>query len=145
MPDRWKGFWQDGKVTIAWIVILVAYVGFRIANINAPEITNAFVTITGIFVGTLGVQQSKKKAEETARVERKADEAVTIAGHAVEAATGPISVEAVRALTQDHDERVQDRAERQQDQKERRQDQVERKEQKPPRIARPEEGGSDDA
>lgn len=83
-----QSFWQDGKLTIAWLVVFAAYLGFRIANITAPELTNAFVTITGIFVGTLGVSQSKKKAEDTARVERKADDAVAIAGHAVEAATG---------------------------------------------------------
>lgn len=81
-------FWQDGKLTIAWLAVFAAYLGFRIADITAPELTNAFVTITGIFVGTLGVSQSKKKAEEAARVEHKADQAVAIAGQAVEAATG---------------------------------------------------------
>lgn len=88
--SKTSALWQDGKVTIAWFAVFVAYVGFRIANISSPEITNAFVTITGIFVGTLGVSQSKKKAEDVARVEKKADDAVAIAGHAVEAATGEI-------------------------------------------------------
>lgn len=84
------GFWQDGKLTITWLLVFAAYVGFRLVDISDPNLTNAFVTVTGIFVGTLGIQQSKKKAEDTARVEKKADEAVAIAGHAVEAATGEL-------------------------------------------------------
>lgn len=88
MPDRWKSLWQDSKLTIVWLLVFGAYVGFRLADISDPNLTNAFVTITGIFVGTLGIQQSKKKAEDTARVERKVDDAVAIAGHAVEAVTG---------------------------------------------------------
>ena len=67
--SRWQRWLNDGRIaTVAWFLVFIAYVGFRVANVNAPEITNAFVTITGIWVGNLGIAQGKK----VAKVEEKA-------------------------------------------------------------------------
>lgn len=75
--SRWQGMAQDGRLaTGAWAFTFLAYLGFRVAKIDAPELTNAFVTITGIWVGNLGIAQSKKTAriqEHAAIVEEKVD------------------------------------------------------------------------
>lgn len=81
---------QTNKITLVWLLVTAIYLGLKLSHTDAPEFTNVFVTVTGIFVGDLGIKQTRKKSEESARVEQKADSAIVIAGHAVEAATGEI-------------------------------------------------------
>ena len=59
--SQWQNWASDGRLaTGGWFAVFCAYIGFRLAKIDAPELTNAFVTITGIWVGNLGITQSKK-------------------------------------------------------------------------------------
>jgi hypothetical protein len=79
--DRWQRWLQNGRLaTAAWLLVFAAYLGFRLANITAPELTNAFVTLTGIWIGNLGIAQSKKQTQ----VVQKVDDAVALVDHAVE-------------------------------------------------------------
>lgn len=70
---KWFSAQGENKITLAWFLCLIAYVSFRFANINAPELTNAFVTITGIFVGNLGIKKTRESAERSALIEEKLD------------------------------------------------------------------------
>ena len=66
--SEWQRWSSDGRLaTIAWFFVFLAYIGFRLAKIDAPELTNTFVTITGIWVGNLGIAQSKKVSREVER------------------------------------------------------------------------------
>lgn len=87
--DGWQAWLQNGRLsTVAWVLVFITYIVFRIMNISDPAMTNAFVTVTGVWVGNLGIAQSKKQS----RVEEKADHAVTVAESAQETATGSIPV-----------------------------------------------------
>lgn len=69
--SQWQNWAADGRLaTGGWFVVFCAYIGFRLAKIDAPELTNAFVTVTGIWVGNLGVAQSKKVTKMERNVEK---------------------------------------------------------------------------
>lgn len=72
MP-KWLSAQGENKITLAWFLCLIAYMACRFADINAPELTNAFVTITGIFVGNLGIKKTRESAEKSALIEKKLD------------------------------------------------------------------------
>lgn len=75
--SSWQNWAADGRLaTGAWFIVFCAYLGFRLANIDAPELTNAFVTITGIWVGNLGIAQSKKVSRVEEKVQRLHDVAL---------------------------------------------------------------------
>lgn len=63
--STWQDWSSDGRLaTVAWFFTFVAYSVFRLANVDAPELTNVFVTVTGIWVGNLGISQSKRISNE---------------------------------------------------------------------------------
>jgi hypothetical protein len=74
---------QNGRLaTVVWGIIFMTYVGFRLAKVDAPELTNAFVTMTGIWVGNLGISQGKRSAKTEARAirtEEKVDQLKEVA------------------------------------------------------------------
>lgn len=62
--------------TAGWVLVLIVYCTFRAFKIEDPILGQAFLLLTGLWVGNLTIAQGKKsaKVEETAeRAEAKAD------------------------------------------------------------------------
>jgi len=60
--------------TIAWGIVLIAYCTFRAFGIEDPLLGQAFLLLTGAWVGNLTIAQSKKQAaveEKVNRLERE--------------------------------------------------------------------------
>lgn len=69
--SRFAPWMRNGRASfLAWVIVLAAYMGCRLASIEAPEVTNALIGFTGLLVGNLGIAQGQR----TARVERAAVE-----------------------------------------------------------------------
>lgn len=73
--------WTENGVlaTAGWIMVLGVYIGFRSFGIQDPIIGQAFLLVTGLWVGNLTIAQSKRNVvvEDTAkRAEAKADDAL---------------------------------------------------------------------
>lgn len=56
--------------TIAWGLVLVIYCTFRAFKIEDPLLGQAFLLLTGAWVGTLTIAQGKKTAKVEEKVER---------------------------------------------------------------------------
>lgn len=63
--------------TVAWFIMLVAYITLRAFGIEDPLLGQAFLLLTGAWVGNLTIAQGRKTAE----IEEKADRAEKIATH----------------------------------------------------------------
>lgn len=57
--------------TIAWFILLVIYCTFKAKGIEDPTLGNAFILVTGAWVGMLTLAQGRKNA----KTEEKAEEA----------------------------------------------------------------------
>lgn len=70
---------QNGRLSfVVWVLMLCAYIGTLFAKIDAPHLTDAFVAITGVLVGNLGLTQSKKVAHAAENAEKAAVEAAIV-------------------------------------------------------------------
>lgn len=70
--DKFSRWMSNGlAATIAWGVVLVIYVTFRAFKIEDPLLGQAFLLLTGAWVGSLTLAQGRKTAE----AEQKATEA----------------------------------------------------------------------
>lgn len=49
--------------TIAWVLVLIIYCVFRANGIEDPALGNVFVVVTGAWVASLTLAQSKKTAK----------------------------------------------------------------------------------
>lgn len=56
--------------TIAWFVVLVTYCTFRAFGIEDPLLGQAFLLLTGAWVGNLTLAQGKKAAHVEEKVDR---------------------------------------------------------------------------
>lgn len=76
--SKFQQWTASGAVaTAAWVLVLILYCVFRAFGIEDPIIGQAFLLLTGLWVGNLTLAQGKKQAktEETAkRAEAKAYE-----------------------------------------------------------------------
>ena len=64
--DKWM---SNGLIsTMAWFLVLIIYVVFRANDIEDPALGQAFLVLTGAWVGVLTLAQGKKQAkvEDTA-------------------------------------------------------------------------------
>lgn len=50
--------------SLAWFVILILYCTFQVLHIDAPGLNQAFLLLTGGWVGMLTLAQSKKNTRE---------------------------------------------------------------------------------
>jgi hypothetical protein len=67
---RFQKWMSDGIILfVVWLLTLITYIGFRLAKVDAPELFNAFVGLTGIWLSQLGLAQGRK----VARVEQKVE------------------------------------------------------------------------
>lgn len=77
--DRFSRWMANGLLaTIAWGVVLVIYCTFRAFKIEDPLLGQAFLLLTGAWVGTLTLAQGRKTAEaeeKAAKAEKKAEAA----------------------------------------------------------------------
>lgn len=77
--DRFSRWMANGMLaTIAWAVVLVVYCTFRAFKIEDPLLGQAFLLLTGAWVGTLTLAQGRKTAEaeeKAAKAEKKAEAA----------------------------------------------------------------------
>ena len=63
--------------TVGWFLTLIIYCTFRAFEIEDPFLGQAFLLLTGLWVGNLTLAQGKKQAkteEKADRAERKVDE-----------------------------------------------------------------------
>lgn len=58
--------------TVGWFIILIVYCTFRAFKIEDPFLGQAFLLLTGLWVGNLTLAQGKKQA----KTEEKAEQAV---------------------------------------------------------------------
>lgn len=56
--------------TIAWFIVLVLYSVFQSLHVDAPGLNQAFLLLTGGWVGMLTLAQSKKNAETAEDVDK---------------------------------------------------------------------------
>lgn len=69
---KFGGWMSSGLLaTVAWFVVLVIYCIFKAVGIDDPLLGQAFLLLTGAWVGNLTLAQSKKQA----KVEENAAEA----------------------------------------------------------------------
>lgn len=61
---RFAGWLSSGLLgTVAWFVVLIIYCGFRAFGIEDPLLGQAFLLLTGAWVGNLTLAQGKKNAK----------------------------------------------------------------------------------
>lgn len=76
--SRFASWTSSGLVTtIAWVVVLIAYCVFRAFGIEDPLLGQAFLLITGAWVGNLTLAQGKKTAKVEEKVQKLAEIAKT--------------------------------------------------------------------
>lgn len=78
--------------TAGWVLVLIVYCTFRAFKIEDPILGQAFLLLTGLWVGNLTIAQGRKasKVEETAvRAEAKADALEVRAEHSERRETEP--------------------------------------------------------
>lgn len=69
--SRFQGWMSSGLLaTVAWFVVLVIYCTFRAFKIEDPLLGQAFLLLTGAWVGNLTLAQGKKQAKVEAKVEK---------------------------------------------------------------------------
>lgn len=56
--------------TIAWTLVLIIYCTFRAFKIEDPLLGQAFLLLTGAWVGTLTIAQGKKNQQTEQKVEK---------------------------------------------------------------------------
>jgi hypothetical protein len=56
--------------TIAWFIVLILYCAFQALHVDAPGLNQAFLLLTGGWVGMLTLAQSKKNAETQGDVDK---------------------------------------------------------------------------
>lgn len=68
---RFAHWMSSGLIaTVAWFVVLVIYCVFRAFGIEDPLLGQAFLLLTGAWVGNLTLAQGKKHAKVEEEVER---------------------------------------------------------------------------
>lgn len=66
------GQWMSSGLlgTVAWFAVLIIYCVFRAFGIEDPLLGQAFLLLTGAWVGNLTLAQGKKTAKVEAQVEK---------------------------------------------------------------------------
>lgn len=76
--SRFALWMRNGRLSfLTWLIVLFAYIGFRLAGIEDPAITNTLIALTGVLVGNLGIAQGQRVAKQEQRAKstaRKVDD-----------------------------------------------------------------------
>lgn len=68
---RFQNWMSSGLLaTVAWFVVLIIYCAFRAFGIEDPLLGQAFLLLTGAWVGNLTLAQGKKNAKVEYDVEK---------------------------------------------------------------------------
>lgn len=69
---------QNGRfAALIWAAVFIVFITFRVLHIDdGGAVTNAFVAMTGILVGNLGIAQGKRSAKTETDVERLKETAI---------------------------------------------------------------------
>jgi hypothetical protein len=68
----YQAWLQNGRFTaLVWAVVFVVFITFRVLRIDdGGAVTNAFVAMTGILVGNLGIAQGRRSARSEEDIEK---------------------------------------------------------------------------
>lgn len=74
----YQAWLQNGRFTaLVWALVFVVFIMFRIFNIDdGGAVTNAFVAMTGILVGNLGIAQGRRSAKTETDIEKLKETAI---------------------------------------------------------------------
>lgn len=77
MADTFDIWFRSGRAAIlAWAVLFVIYITCKLLKIDAEEITNAFVAVTGLVIGNLGMSQGRKSIQVSEDVDKLKEVAI---------------------------------------------------------------------